>query len=57
VADVISAIFLEEPTLASIKIVAAFFYGNGVPNFMAHQFYFLCNYRVFERASFFMRLH
>jgi hypothetical protein len=54
---VISAIFLQEPTLTSIKIVAAFFYGNGVPYFMAHQFYFLCNYRVFERASVCMRLH
>jgi len=44
--NVISAIFLQELTLACIKTVAAFFYGNGVPFFMTHQF--LCNYHVFE---------
>jgi hypothetical protein len=55
--NVISAIFLQEPTLASVKIVAAFFFGNGVPYFMAHQFYFLINFRVFEQASVCMRLH
>jgi hypothetical protein len=55
--NVISAIFLQEPTLASVKIVAAIFFGNGVPYFMAHQFYFLINFRVFEQASVCMRLH
>jgi hypothetical protein len=54
---VIRAVFLEEPTLASIKTVVAFFYGNGVPFYMARQFYSLCNYHVFERATYFMRLH
>jgi hypothetical protein len=53
---VISAIFLQEPTLASIKIVAEFFYGNVVPYLMALQFYFLCNY-VFELTTLAMRLH
>jgi hypothetical protein len=38
--NVISAIFLQEPTLAFIKTVAAFFYGNGVTFFMANRFYF-----------------
>jgi hypothetical protein len=53
---VINATFLEEPTLASIKTIVAF-YGNGVPFFVVHQFYFVCNFKVFEIATLTMRLH
>jgi hypothetical protein len=55
--NVIRAIFLEEPTLASIKTIVAFFYGNGVPFFIAYQFFFLCNYNVLGRTTITMRLH
>jgi hypothetical protein len=55
--NVINAIFLEEPTLTSIKTIVAFFYGNGVPFSVAYQFYFVCKYKVFKRATLTKRLH
>ena len=42
-ADVLSALFLELPTHQSIRKVASFFYGNGVPLRIAHHLHALCN--------------
>jgi len=53
---VIRAIFIDMPSLASIKAVVAFFYGNGVPFFMVHQLFVLCNYHAREGAILSMRL-
>ena len=41
--DVLSAIFLDPPTHQSVRKVAAFFYGNGVPLRVANHLSPLCN--------------
>jgi hypothetical protein len=55
-ATIIKHLFVEEPTLSNIKSVAALFYGNGIPFYIAHYFYSLCNDRINDQASNIMRI-
>jgi hypothetical protein len=38
---ILNCLFVDAPTLSNIKSVAAFFYGNGIPFYIAHYFYSL----------------
>jgi hypothetical protein len=40
---VLSSLFIDAPNLSNINRVAAFFYGNDVPLYVASYFYDLCN--------------
>jgi hypothetical protein len=55
--DVINSIFLEAPSYSSIKYIVTFFYGNGIPFYIAHYFYCLSNNHVCDRATNIMRIH
>jgi hypothetical protein len=39
----IKLLFIDDPTPTSVKKVAAFFYGNGIPHHITIYFYNLCN--------------
>jgi hypothetical protein len=56
-ATIIKHLFVEEPTLSNIKTLAAFFYGNGIPFYIAHYFYSLRNNRISDQASNIMRTY
>jgi hypothetical protein len=41
--SIIRLLLVEEPTIANVRRVAAFFYGNGLPVHVAARFYNLYN--------------
>jgi hypothetical protein len=42
-AYILNILFVDEPAVNNVRILAAFFYGNGVPLHMATQLYEVCN--------------
>jgi len=55
--NVIRMIILEEPTIDNIRTIVEFVHGNGIPFYIAHYFYLLCNEDACERATNIMRIH
>jgi hypothetical protein len=55
--EVLRDLFIDEPSLSSIKNLAGFFYGNGIPFYMAQALYHLCNDRYCDRVTDYLRLH
>jgi hypothetical protein len=53
----LNLLLVDAPTLSNIKTVTAFFYGNGIPFYIAHCFYSLCNDRICDRATNIMRTY
>jgi hypothetical protein len=56
-AAIIKRLFIDEPTPSNIKTVAAFFYGNGIPFYIANYFFNLCNDQGGVQASDIMRTY